>query len=57
MQTEIVLPQTKPETEWVNGRALQKTSGTYIAKSRNPSLVTFLSILKQQIPQQVRASL
>lgn len=29
MQTEIVLPETKPETEWVNGRALQKTSGTY----------------------------
>lgn len=26
--TEIVLPFTKPETEWVRGRALQKTSGT-----------------------------
>ncbi|MGD1065541.1 MAG: Uma2 family endonuclease [Vulcanimicrobiaceae bacterium] len=26
---EIVLPQTKPETEWVRGRALQKVSGTY----------------------------
>ena len=29
MQTEIVLPETKPETEWVNGRALQKGSPTY----------------------------
>ncbi len=29
MQTEIVLPETKPETEWVNGRALQKVSPTY----------------------------
>lgn len=29
MQTEIVLPDTKPETEWVNGRALQKVSPTY----------------------------
>jgi Uma2 family endonuclease len=26
---EIVLPETKPETEWVRGRALQKTGGTY----------------------------
>ncbi len=26
---EIVLPQTKPETEWVRGRALQKVSPTY----------------------------
>jgi Uma2 family endonuclease len=26
---EIVLPITKPETEWVRGRALQKTGGTY----------------------------
>ena len=29
MQAEIVLPETKPETEWVNGRALQKVSPTY----------------------------
>jgi Uma2 family endonuclease len=26
---EIVLPETKPETEWVGGRALQKVSATY----------------------------
>jgi Uma2 family endonuclease len=26
---EIVLPETKPETEWVRGRPLQKTGGTY----------------------------
>ena len=26
---EIVLPETKPETEWVCGRALQKVSPTY----------------------------
>jgi len=26
---EIVLPYTKPETEWVRGRALQKTGGVY----------------------------
>jgi Uma2 family endonuclease len=26
---EIVLPETKPETEWVRGRALQKMSPTY----------------------------
>jgi len=25
-QSEIVLPETKPETEWVRGRALQKVS-------------------------------
>ncbi len=25
-QTEIILPETKPETEWVRGRALQKVS-------------------------------
>jgi len=29
MQNEIVLPETKPETEWVRGRALQKVSPTY----------------------------
>ncbi|MGH7729596.1 MAG: Uma2 family endonuclease [Vulcanimicrobiaceae bacterium] len=27
---EVVLPQTKPETEWVRGRALQKVSPTYL---------------------------
>jgi Uma2 family endonuclease len=27
--SEIVLPETKPETEWVRGRALQKVSPTY----------------------------
>ncbi|HEY0381860.1 MAG TPA: Uma2 family endonuclease [Candidatus Elarobacter sp.] len=26
---EIILPITKPETEWVRGRALQKTGGSY----------------------------
>jgi Uma2 family endonuclease len=26
---EIVFPETKPETEWVRGRALQKVSPTY----------------------------
>ncbi len=29
LQSEIVLPETKPETEWVRGRALQKVSPTY----------------------------
>ncbi|HTW86021.1 MAG TPA: Uma2 family endonuclease [Candidatus Sulfotelmatobacter sp.] len=29
MLHEIVLPETKPETEWVRGRALQKVSPTY----------------------------
>jgi Uma2 family endonuclease len=29
MQNEIVLPETKPETEWVRGRPLQKVSPTY----------------------------
>lgn len=29
MPHEIVLPETKPETEWVCGRALQKVSPTY----------------------------
>src|ERR1700685_290157 len=28
METEIVLPFTEPETEWVRGRALQKVSPT-----------------------------
>ena len=27
--SEIVFPETKPETEWVRGRALQKMSPTY----------------------------
>ncbi len=29
MRTEIVCPQTEPETEWVRGRALRKMSPTY----------------------------
>jgi len=29
VQDEIVLPETKPETEWVRGRPLQKVSPTY----------------------------
>jgi len=29
LPNEIVLPETKPETEWVRGRALQKVSPTY----------------------------
>lgn len=40
MQTEIVLPETKPETEWVRGRALQKVSPTY----RHSALQTLMVI-------------
>jgi len=29
LPNEIVLPETKPETEWVRGRALQKVSPVY----------------------------
>jgi Uma2 family endonuclease len=29
LQSEIVLPETKPETEWIDGRAVQKVSPTY----------------------------
>jgi len=29
LPNEIILPETKPETEWVRGRALQKMSPTY----------------------------
>lgn len=36
---EIVLPETKPETEWVRGRALQKVSPTY-SHARLQSLIT-----------------
>ena len=36
---EIVLPETKPETEWVRGRALQKVSPTY-THARLQSLIT-----------------
>ena len=36
---EIVLPETKPETEWVRGRALQKVSPTY-SHSRLQSLLS-----------------
>jgi len=35
---EIVLPETKPETEWVRGRALQKVSPTY-SHSRLQTLI------------------
>jgi Uma2 family endonuclease len=35
---EIVLPETKPETEWVRGRALQKVSPTY-SHARLQSLI------------------
>jgi Uma2 family endonuclease len=40
MQSEIVLPATKPETEWVRGRALQKVSPTY-RHARLQSLMCF----------------
>lgn len=40
MQTEIVLPETKPETEWVRGRALQKVSPTY----RHSALQTLMAM-------------
>ncbi len=40
MQNEIVLPETKPETEWVRGRALQKVSPTY-RHARLQSLMCF----------------
>lgn len=39
-QSEIVLPETKPETEWVRGRALQKVSPTY-SHARLQSLVAY----------------
>lgn len=29
VQTEIVLPETEPETEWIDGHAVQKVSPTY----------------------------
>jgi Uma2 family endonuclease len=29
MQAEIVLPETKPETEWIDGRAVQKVMPNY----------------------------
>jgi len=29
LQSEIVLPETKPETEWIDGCAVQKVSPTY----------------------------
>ena len=37
---EIVLPETKPETEWINGRARQKVSPTF----RRGALQTQLSM-------------
>jgi len=39
---EIVLPETKPETEWVRGRALQKASPTYDHSALQSELVIAL---------------
>jgi Uma2 family endonuclease len=39
---EIVLPETKPETEWVRGRALQKVSPRYRHAIAQRRLVTAL---------------
>ena len=39
---EIVLPETKPETEWVRGRALQKVSPTYDHAALQTLLATAL---------------
>ena len=39
---EIVLPETKPETEWVRGRALQKVSPTYDHAALQAELVIAL---------------
>jgi len=41
---EIVLPETKPETEWVRGRALQKVSPTYDHARLQSLLVRALGI-------------
>jgi Uma2 family endonuclease len=40
---EIVLPETKPETEWVRGRALQKVSPTWNHSRLQGSLFLALS--------------
>ncbi len=40
---EIVLPETKPETEWVRGRARQKVSRTYSHGALQGRLFTALS--------------
>jgi Uma2 family endonuclease len=40
---EIVLPETKPETEWVRGRALQKLSPTYDHGKLQSLIVTALT--------------
>ena len=40
---EIVLPETKPETEWVRGRARQKVSPTYPHGALQGRLFTALS--------------
>jgi Uma2 family endonuclease len=39
---EIVLPTTKPETEWVRGRALQKVSPTYDHAALQAELASWL---------------
>lgn len=40
---EIVLPETEPETEWVNGRALQKVSPIYAHGRLQGEMYTALS--------------
>lgn len=44
---EIVLPETKPETEWVRGRALQKVSPTRHHSRLQSALVIWLSAWAQ----------
>ncbi|HEX3464202.1 MAG TPA: Uma2 family endonuclease [Candidatus Elarobacter sp.] len=41
---EIVLPETKPETEWVRGRALQKVSPTYDHSALQTALLLALHV-------------
>jgi Uma2 family endonuclease len=41
---EIVLPETKPETEWVRGRALRKVSPTYDHSALQAELVIALRL-------------
>jgi Uma2 family endonuclease len=40
---EIVLPETKPETEWVRGRALQKVSPTYSHSQLQGLIFTYVA--------------
>jgi Uma2 family endonuclease len=39
---EIVLPRTKPQSEWVRGRPVQKVSGTYEHAALQAELATLL---------------